>query len=172
MTKPTAEDLIMQNIHEDLSLTELSEQLGLTETQQQQLANAVFNRVQIELEHANSKAEEMAIGFDLPQAVVFQLQQIALADDEMVKAPGAAEKYRFIARHILDLFKKQSLSPSTPKESCMSKVKSKRGGDRGWRKPVVDDDGHKWCNCTEPNLIRPIGRGQAFCLRCKTPYYH
>jgi hypothetical protein len=43
--------------------------------------------------------------FNLPSAAVFNLQMIALADDEMVKQPGAAEKYRFIARHILELFK-------------------------------------------------------------------
>jgi hypothetical protein len=42
--------------------------------------------------------------FNLPPAAVFNLQQIALADDDMVKVPGAAEKYRFIARHILELF--------------------------------------------------------------------
>lgn len=42
--------------------------------------------------------------FDLPPACVFNLQQIALADDEMVKVPGAAEHYRFIARHILELY--------------------------------------------------------------------
>lgn len=42
--------------------------------------------------------------FNLPAACVFQLQQIALADDDMVKLPGAAENYRYIARHILELF--------------------------------------------------------------------
>jgi hypothetical protein len=44
--------------------------------------------------------------FNLPAAAVFQLQMIALADDEMVKKPGAAEAYRKIARHTLELFKK------------------------------------------------------------------
>lgn len=46
------------------------------------------------------------VKINLPPAVVFNLQQIALADDDMVKQPGAAEHYRYIARHILELFKK------------------------------------------------------------------
>lgn len=49
--------------------------------------------------------------FDLPEAAVYQLQTIALADDEMVKREGAAEKYRFIARHILELFEKKDATP-------------------------------------------------------------
>lgn len=42
----------------------------------------------------------------------------------------------------------------------------------GYRKPLADEYGDKWCHCTIPDLIRAIGRGQAFCLRCMTPYYH
>ena len=52
-----------------------------------------------------------------------------------------------------------------------AKVKRKRGGDNGKRKPVIED-GEKWCACTKPSLTHPIGRGQAFCLKCFTPYYH
>lgn len=48
-----------------------------------------------------------AIEFDLPHACVYHLQQIALADDDMVKREGAAEGFRFIARHILELFEKK-----------------------------------------------------------------
>ena len=50
-----------------------------------------------------------------------------------------------------------------------SKPKKLFGG--GYRRPIAED-GLKWCNCFVPNLISPIGRGQAYCLRCKTPYYH
>jgi hypothetical protein len=50
--------------------------------------------------------------FNLPAAAVFQIQMIALADDEMVKKPDAAEAYRKIARHILELFKKTKTGDS------------------------------------------------------------
>lgn len=53
------------------------------------------------------------------------------------------------------------------------KVVNKRGGDRGYRKPIIDEYGHKWCNCTIPNLIsRALVRGTAYCAKCKCDYYH
>lgn len=63
--------------------------------------------------------------FKLPAACVFNLQQIALADDEMIKQSGAAEKYRFIARHILDLFKKTGVEPSESQEETQETWYSK-----------------------------------------------
>jgi len=56
--------------------------------------------------------------FNLPHAAVFNLQQIALTDDDMVKEPGAAEKYRFIARHILELFKAASPEQNSENKAC------------------------------------------------------
>ena len=44
--------------------------------------------------------------------------------------------------------------------------------NRGKRKPEPDQDGVLWCNCKYPRLIPNIGRGQAFCIKCKTPWYH
>lgn len=73
VTRSRVEDTLMQNIYEDLSLTELSERLQLTETEQEQLAKAVFNRVQIELENAKSNAEEWTSVEDLPDVGVKKL---------------------------------------------------------------------------------------------------
>lgn len=42
----------------------------------------------------------------------------------------------------------------------------------GYRKPIVDEDGHKWCNCTVPVLVAPLTRGLAYCLRCECSWYH
>ena len=54
-----------------------------------------------------------------------------------------------------------------------NKPKKKRGGDNGKRKPITDDMGLTWCNCTRPNLTSNAGgRGQAYCLKCGHPYYH
>ena len=51
--------------------------------------------------------------------------------------------------------------------------KKKRGGDNGKRKPIVEEDGTKWCGCTVPKLTSPFhGRGQASCLKCMQPWYH
>lgn len=50
--------------------------------------------------------------------------------------------------------------------------KKKRGGDNGKRKPVIDQDGDRWCNCTRPKLISPIDKGQAYCLKCKSNWYN
>ena len=44
--------------------------------------------------------------------------------------------------------------------------------DNGKRKPTVDEYGDKWCNCTKPTLTDPIGKGQAYCLKCNNPWYH
>jgi len=49
----------------------------------------------------------------------------------------------------------------------------KKGFGGGYRKPITDEDGLKWCNCINPNLVSNYGgRGQAWCKKCKTPYYH
>lgn len=43
----------------------------------------------------------------------------------------------------------------------------------GKRKPITDDCGNKWCNCTEPNLTsNQDGPGIAYCLKCHNNYYH
>lgn len=56
----------------------------------------------------------------------------------------------------------------------MSTEPKKRGGDNGRRKPIVDEDGLKWCNCTRPNLTGHggVGRGQAWCMKCREYWYH
>ena len=52
------------------------------------------------------------------------------------------------------------------------KIKKKRGGDNGKRKPITDDLG-TWCNCTKPNLVSPYhGKGTASCLKCGYPWYN
>jgi hypothetical protein len=57
-------------------------------------------------------------------------------------------------------------------ESIVSQ-KKKRGGDNGKRKPITDDVGIKWCNCTKPKLVSPFhGKGLASCIKCGYPYYH
>jgi hypothetical protein len=49
----------------------------------------------------------------------------------------------------------------------------KKPWNYGKRKPMPDQDGILWCSCLNPNLVSSAGfRGQAFCLLCKTPYYH
>lgn len=56
----------------------------------------------------------------------------------------------------------------------MEKDNKKKGGDNGKRKPIVDDMGLKWCNCTTPRLTRnilPEERGQAYCLKCGQYWY-
>lgn len=53
----------------------------------------------------------------------------------------------------------------------MSKEK-KAPWNKGKRKPIVDEDGLKWCNCISPDLVSPVGKGQAYCLKCHTPWYH
>lgn len=44
----------------------------------------------------------------------------------------------------------------------------------GWRKPIKDEYGDKWCNCLIPNITsnHGIGKGQAYCLRCHSDWYH
>jgi hypothetical protein len=52
-----------------------------------------------------------------------------------------------------------------------NKPKKLFGG--GWRRPRREEkDGPLWCNCLIPNLTHGAPRGNAWCLRCKTPYYH
>jgi hypothetical protein len=42
----------------------------------------------------------------------------------------------------------------------------------GYRKPT-EDDGKKWCNCTEPTLVSACdGIHQAFCRRCECHWYN
>ena len=56
-----------------------------------------------------------------------------------------------------------------------SEPKRKRGGDNGKRKPIVDDMGQKWCNCTTPKLVSsepyPM-REHPSCTKCGYPWYH
>lgn len=57
------------------------------------------------------------------------------------------------------------------KEEIPKNVKRFFGG--GWRRPIIDGMGLKWCNCLIPNLTSNRGgRGQAYCLRCKEYWYH
>lgn len=52
-------------------------------------------------------------------------------------------------------------------------LKTNRGGDNGKRKPITDDIGLKWCNCTRPRLTSSSGgRGQALCLKCGEYWYN
>lgn len=44
--------------------------------------------------------------------------------------------------------------------------------NKGKKKPIEDEHGIFWCNCKNPKLTTHIGRGYAFCLLCKTPWYH
>lgn len=58
---------------------------------------------------------------------------------------------------------------------AMETEKKKRGGDNGKRKPVIDDLGNRWCNCTRPTLHHhglPGGKGQAYCSKCRCDWYH
>lgn len=57
-----------------------------------------------------------------------------------------------------------------PKEK--SNVKNYFGG--GWRRPIKDEYGDVWCNCYFPDLISNsgFGKGQAYCKRCKSNWYH
>lgn len=52
--------------------------------------------------------------------------------------------------------------------------KKKRGGDNGKRKPIIDEYGQKWCNCTKPKLTSTsgVGPGTALCLKCMNPWYN
>lgn len=40
----------------------------------------------------------------------------------------------------------------------------------GYRKPTYDGF-HTWCNCAVPNLVSPINKGMAYCLRCGHDWY-
>lgn len=51
-------------------------------------------------------------------------------------------------------------------------VKLRIAWNRGKRKPITDENGELWCDCKFPRLTTAIGRGQAFCLLCKTAWYH
>ena len=45
--------------------------------------------------------------------------------------------------------------------------------NKGKKKPEPDQDGLLWCNCDNPKLVSNSGyRGQAFCMLCKTSWYH
>lgn len=69
--------------------------------------------------------------------------------------------------------KLENVSPTIGNTVLCAVPKRKRGGDNGKRKPIVDDVGLSWCNCTKPKLTSNAGgRGQAFCLKCGTPWYH
>lgn len=57
-------------------------------------------------------------------------------------------------------------------EELTKKDKKKIAWNYGKRKPIKDDLDQEWCNCINPKLTSPIGRGMAYCLLCSTPYYH
>lgn len=40
----------------------------------------------------------------------------------------------------------------------------------GYRKPI-NDGFNSWCNCSIPNLISAINKGQAYCIRCGCDWY-
>jgi hypothetical protein len=65
----------------------------------------------------------------------------------------------------------QSQTSINSKDDVISPV-VKRSFGNGWRRPITDEGGLKWCNCSNPTLTRSIGRGQAWCMRCKEAYYH
>lgn len=56
------------------------------------------------------------------------------------------------------------------------KTNVKRYFGGGWRRPIIDEYGNKWCNCDFPKLISnsydPGAKGQAYCTRCKCYWYH
>ena len=55
----------------------------------------------------------------------------------------------------------------------MKEKNKKVAWNKGKRKPIIDDMGLTWCDCINPKLIAIQGyRGQAFCMLCKTPWYH
>lgn len=78
--------------------------------------DCIMSKKVLRLVKTETKEVMNAKEFNLPPACVFNLQQIALADDDMVKHPKAGERYRFIAQHILELFQKDSPQPE-PEES-------------------------------------------------------
>jgi hypothetical protein len=57
---------------------------------------------------------------------------------------------------------------------CAVTQKRRPGGDNGKRKPVIDEDGNKWCNCTRPTLFSNygIGPGVAHCHKCGCNWYN
>lgn len=57
---------------------------------------------------------------------------------------------------------------------CAVTQKRRPGGDNGKRKPVIDELGNKWCNCTRPRLVSnrgTTGLGLAYCLKCGCNWY-
>lgn len=61
----------------------------------------------------------------------------------------------------------------TNKERMEEKGKKRTSWNKGKRKPIKDDMGLEWYDCENPKLISIPGyRGQAFCMLCKTPWYH
>lgn len=62
----------------------------------------------------------------------------------------------------------------TPNTTEITIPQKKKLFGGGYRKPIVDEDGNKWCNCLIPNLTshQGLGKGQAHCMRCKCDWYH
>lgn len=45
--------------------------------------------------------------------------------------------------------------------------------NKGKRKPLIDNDGKKWCDCSLPKLIHANdGIHQAYCLKCKCYWFN
>ena len=45
--------------------------------------------------------------------------------------------------------------------------------NKGKRKPLIDGDGNKWCDCKDPNLVSANdGVHQAYCLKCGEYWYN
>jgi hypothetical protein len=66
----------------------------------------------------------------------------------------------------------EGVAPARENVSC-KQIPRSRGGDNGKRKPVTDNMGLKWCDCTKPKLVSNFGgRGQAYCIKCNNPWYH
>ena len=88
----TEEDLIMKNINMENS----KEQILQREFDKENLDNTT--QVQFCYNAINRAMEQYT------KEIKFKLQQIALADDEMVNKEGAAIKYREIVRELLKTF--------------------------------------------------------------------
>ncbi len=54
------------------------------------------------------------------------------------------------------------------------KQKTSKSPLYGYRKPIKDEFGNTWCNCTQPTLVSHMGlmKGAAQCLRCMQAWYN
>ena len=45
--------------------------------------------------------------------------------------------------------------------------------NKGKRKPLVDGDGKKWCDCSLPTLVHANdGEHQGYCLKCRNYWFN